>query len=496
MSENPETSAQDVTNDGNVPSEATQDSSVESSNVENNTTTPSTPKPTPSAPAPKPTSVKPAPAAPTVSAQAAAPVDAVAYAQAAQFGRVDADGTVHVKDGETERVVGQYPDASEEEALSLYVRRYLDLEGKVTLFETRLNTADLPIKEIDSTLKKLLEETAEPAAVGDLPGLRTRVAALQEIAQKRREEIEASRAAAKEAALVRRTEIVVAAEKIAQTDPLKIQWRPAGEELRTLLEQWKEAQRSGPRLDKPVEDSLWKRFSHARTTFDRERRHFFAELEKQNSSAKAAKTALVEEAEKLSSSTDWGATAAAYRELMNRWKAAGRANRKDDDALWSRFRAAQDVFFAAREQAHAATDAEYQANFAAKEELAKKAEALLPVSDIAAAKAALRDVQDQWEEIGRVPRNEVGRIEGRLRAVENAIRDAEHARWERTNPETRARAEGALAQLEQSIATLEDDLAKAQARGNERKVKELTESLNARRTWLEQVSKAAEESRG
>lgn len=494
MSENPVPGAPEVTNEGNEQPEAATASVVESTTTE--APVEEVVAPTPSAITPKPSPVKPlAPVAPAAPAPAAA-IDAATFASASAFGRVEEDGTVYVKDGETERVVGQFPDATSTEALTLYVRRFLDLESKIGLFETRLQTADLPIKEIDSTLKKLTEETAEPAAVGDLVSLRNRVAALEEAAAARRAELEEARVAAKAVALARRTEIVEAAEKIANSDPAKIQWRPAGEQLRKLLDEWKESQRSGARLDKPAEDALWKRFSHARTTFDRERRHFFAELEKQNTSAKATKAALVEEARALSNSTEWGATAAAYRDLMTQWKSAGRANRKDDDALWAAFREAQDVFFNARDAANAATDAEFSANLVAKEELAVQAEAILPIKDINAAKSALRDIQDKWEEIGKVPRADIGRIEGRLRAVENAVRDAEQSKWERTNPETRARAEGAVAQLEQAIAGLEADLAKAQAAGNDRKVKEITEAIAARTTWLEQVAKAAEEARG
>lgn len=442
---------------------------------------------------------RPAGAAP-IATPAAVPVapkeDMAAITAASAFGRVDEEGNVFVKDGETERPVGQFPDATADEAMSLYVRRYLDLDAKVTLFETRLGTADLAIKEIDSTLAKLRQETAEPAAVGDLVTLRERVQALEAQAKVRRAELEAVRVAAKQEALVARTAIVEAAEKLAAAEPQKIQWRPAGEELRSLLENWKESQRQGPRLDKNVEDELWKRFSHARTTFDRERRHFFAELEKQNASAKALKSALVERAQALSTSTDWGATASAYRDLMTEWKSAGRASRKDDDALWAKFRGAQDDFFNARDAANAVTDAEYAENLVVKEALLSEAEALVPVTDINAAKATLRSVQERWEEAGRVPRADLSKVEARLRAVENAIRDAEQAKWDRTNPETRARAEGAAAQLEQAIAGLEADLTKAQSAGNDRKVKELTSAIEARKAWLEQVEKAAAEARG
>lgn len=415
---------------------------------------------------------------------------------AATFGRVDEEGRVFVREAAGEREVGQYPDAPAAEALAFYVRRFADLHAKVGLFEARLAATDLGVKEIDTTLEGLTAELEAPAAVGDLDGLRARLATLRERAEARRAAVQAERAAAKAAAASARTELVESAEKIAATDPAKMQWRPAGEQLRTLLEQWKEAQRHGPRLDRATEDALWKRFSHARSTFDRERRRWFAELEKANTAAREAKERIVAEAEALATSTDWGATSAAYRDLMTRWKAAGRASRKDDDALWARFRAAQDAFFAARDAHHRATDAEFGANLEQKLALLEEAERLVPIKDLAAAKAELRSIQDRWEKIGKVPRGDVQRVEGRLRAVEQAVRDAEQARWQRTNPETRARAEGAAAQLVAAIANLEADLEKARAAGDARKVADLEESLAARRAWLEQVERAAAESRG
>jgi hypothetical protein len=374
------------------------------------------------------------------------------------------------------------------------VRRFLDLQAKVVVFEARLSATDLAVKEIDQTLAKLTDELAEPAAVGDLDGLRARLDLLRPIAQERRATADAERAAAKELALRARIEIVEGAERIATTDPERIQWRPAGEQLRVLLDQWKEAQRSGPRLDRVSEESLWKRFSHARTTFDRERRHFFAELEQRNAEAKSTKEELVAKAEALSSSTDWSSTASAYRDLMADWKSAGRASRHDDDALWARFRAAQDAFFAARDGAATVSDAEFRANLEVKEALLVAAEKLVPVTDLAAAKQSLRSIQDRWDAAGKVPRADLQRIEARLRAVESAIRDADQSVWTRSNPETRARAEGAAAQLEAAIAGLETDLAVAKTAGNARKIAEAQAALEARRAWLEQVRRAAKDS--
>ena len=428
-----------------------------------------------------------------VPAPAAAPaepaVDPQEAMDAAKWGRVDGEGRVYVQDGGAEREVGQFPDAPIAEAMAFYVRRYLDLKATIDLFATRL--PQLSVREIDSTLSSISESLTEPAAVGDLEGLRARFAALKTVAAERREAVSAEREAAKEQALKERTAIVERAEAIAEQDPARTQWKNSGAELRELLESWKAAQRRGPRLDRPTEDGLWKRFSHARTTFDRHRRQFFSELDAKQAQVRTAKEALIKRAEEMQTSTDWAGTSAKYRDLLAEWKKAGRASRKEDDALWARFRAAQQVFYDARRAKDEAVDAEFAENLKVKEALVAKAEALLPIKDIKAAKKALRPIQDAWEEAGRVPRGAVRRIEGRMRAVEDAIREAENAEWRRTDPETKARAEGLAGQLQDAIAGLEKDLAAAQAAGDAKKIAEAEAALTARRAWLEQVLRSA-----
>src|SRR5699024_7797547 len=134
-------------------------------------------------------------------------------------------------------------------------------------------------------------------------------------------------------------------------------------------------------------------------------------------------------------------------------------------------RAAQDVFFEARNAANAAVDAEYAENLKVKEALLTEAEALVPVrGDLEKAKRALRDIQDRWDVAGKVPRGDIGRVEGRLRAVEQSIRDVESDQWRTSNPRVRARAEGAAAQLESAIEGLEKDLATAEASGDDKAI--------------------------
>ncbi len=422
--------------------------------------------------------------------QTAAPSAGPFTPKAIPFGRIDADGTVWAQDGDAERVVGAYPDGPPEDPFALYTRRYEDIVATVNLFEARL--PQLGARDLDSTLKSLREQVAEPSAIGDLPGLRQRVEALSERVKARKDQLREERVAARQAALEQRTALVVEAEEIAGQPAERTQWKNSGQRLRELLERWKSLQRQGPRLDKAQEDALWKRFSAARTTFDRGRRQFFSALDAQHSQAKATKEQLIAEAEAIQGSTDWRETSAKYRELMDRWKQAGRASRKDDDALWARFRAAQQVFFDQRRSHDAAVDEAFAENLAKKEALADQAEALLPISNIDDAKSALRRIQDDWDNIGQVPSRDLSRIEGRLRAVERELREAENREWQRSDPETRARAEGMLNQLETSIAELSAAREAAEAAGDRRLAEETDNALKVKKLWLEQIRSTLE----
>ena len=136
-------------------------------------------------------------------------------------------------------------------------------------------------------------------------------------------------------------------------------------------------------------------------------------------------------------------------------------------------------------------DSEFRANAEAKEKLLAEAEALLPVRDPGAARAAYRDILSRWAAIGKVPRDAIRALDNRLRAVETAISDAESERWRRTNPEARARAEDTAAKLEAQIVALEERAAKAEARGDHRAAREAAQSAATYREWLTQAQRAA-----
>jgi hypothetical protein len=393
------------------------------------------------------------------------------------WGRVDEDGTVYVRTATGERTVGSWQAGAPEEALAYFRRKYDALVTEVDLLEQRIKTTDLAAAQAEHTIARLREAVTDAHAVGDLDGLGKRLDGLSSLLGERREQLKVARDQARVQAREIKERIVAEAERIAVEET---HWKNGGERLRQLVEEWKAAER----VDRPTETALWKRLSSARNSFTKRRKAYFSHLEVEREEARTEKERLVAEAEALSGSTDWTPTAAAYRELMRQWKAAGRASRDAEEELWARFKGAQDAFFSARSAVFAERDAEFREHAEAKEKLLAEAERLLPVRDVRASRQTLRSIQERWEAIGMVPRDARDRIEGRLRKIEEAVRTAEESEWRRTNPEARARAEATVSQLRTSIQQLETRLAKARDAGRDKDVKDADEALTARRAWL------------
>jgi hypothetical protein len=200
---------------------------------------------------------------------------------------------------------------------------------------------------------------------------------------------------------------------------------------------------------------------------------------------RARKTELIERAEALAPLGADGVPQ--YRALLDDWKRAGRAGKRNDDALWARFKAAGDVLYSAKAETDAIENEEYQRNLEQKLALLEEAEPLLKATDRNQARSALLSIQTRWDAIGKVPRDQVRTIEERLRKVESAVRRLDDEHWERSNPEKKARSEGLASQLADAIAKLEEELETAKASGDARAIKQAQEALDARKAWLSAI---------
>jgi hypothetical protein len=397
------------------------------------------------------------------------------------WGRVDETGTVYVREADGERVVGAFPDGSAEEALAYFERKFTDLAGQVTLLEQRAKRG-APAADVAKAVVTLRGHITDANAVGDLASLTERLARLGGAVDELTEQQSAEAKAAVQAAIAERTEIVEAAEALAAEDPVKTQWKQTTASLDALFARWQSHQHDGPRLPKGEANDLWKRFRAARATIEHNRKEFFAGLDAQHRDVRSRKTRLIEQAEGLASQGPDGIPA--YRALLEEWKQSGRAGKRSDDALWARFKSAGDALFVAKSEIDARDNEEFAGNLALKLALLDEAEPLLKATDRASARATLQSIQRRWDEIGKVPRDQVKTIEDRLRKIETAVRKLEDDHWQRNNPEKKARSEGLAAQLHASIAKLEAELETAESSGDAAQVTAAQEALDAQKAWL------------
>jgi hypothetical protein len=425
--------------------------------------------------APKPTP-RPGPPRPAPRPGGRPPVVAVATADPHRFGRVDPDGTVWLIASAGERQIGSWQAGDTEAAFAHFGRRFDDLHTEVALMEGRLASGTGDARKIKAAAAQMAESLPTASVLGDVDALAARLAAIVDQAdasaiedRARRDEHRAAQTAHKEA-------LAVEAETIAADST---QWKSAGDRLREILDEW----RTITGLDRKTDDALWKRYSAARETFNRRRGSHFAELDRERVGARQAKEALCERAEALSDSTDWGPTGATFRDLLTEWKAAGRASKEVDDALWARFKGAQDKFFSARNATNAERDAEFGANADAKQTLLAQAEAI-DSTDPDAARASLRAIEDKWDAIGKVPRERGAELERRLRVVEKRVREAATTGW--TDPEAQARADQFRVRAEQ----YEQQAVKAEAAGRTKDAEQARANATQWREWAEAAVEA------
>jgi hypothetical protein len=370
-----------------------------------------------------------------------------------EWGRIDADGTVYVRTADGERAIGSWQAGDPEAGLAFYTLRYDDLAAEVRLLEKRLESGAVDPASVRSQATALKEQLPTASVIGDLAALGTRLDSVLASADEKAGEKAAAREQARADAIAVKEALAVEAEQIAESST---SWKASGDRLRAIIDEWRQIKG----IDRKTDDALWKRYSAARDAFSRRRGQHFAQLDSERGAAKDVKERLIARAEELSSSTDWRETTAAMRDLMTEWKAAGRAGR-DEDALWTRFRAAQDAFFDRRTEVNATRNSEQVANQKAKEDVIKRASAL-DLRNPRAAQAALRDLQEEFDGIGHVPREAMRPLDDRMRAAEQRVRDALDAEWKQSSTSSNP----FLAALQDRLAEAEQKLEKARKSGD------------------------------
>lgn len=413
---------------------------------------------------------------------------AVLIGDPAKFGRVAEDGTVYVITPEGERAVGSYPGKTAEEALAYFVKKFEMVASEVALLAARIRSGAMVPSDAHEAVNKLKIQISSLNGVGDLAKLTQSIEQIPSLIDQHAGVYEAKKQAQAAEKAARKTEILAQKERLVQeAEGLvdSVNWKATTEKLKQLLEEWKKA----PRLDKKTDADLWKRFSSSRNKFDKRRRTHFAGLDTEHKKVAAAKELIVKEAESLINSKDWLKTAQKFKSLMDQWKAAGRGKKSADTALWNRFKAAQDTFFAAKNADLEKRQGSMAENLAKREAMISEFESLLPIADFKSARNKFRDLESKWRRIGMTDRKKLAALDARIEKVSEAISELERNHARKSDPTAIAQANKVVQGLSEAIENYEKQAAKAEAAGQTAKAMLAREAAAARRTWLAEAQK-------
>jgi len=169
-------------------------------------------------------------------------------------------------------------------------------------------------------------------------------------------------------------------------------------------------------------DEIWDRFKQATSAINKKHQEYHSRLKESLHENLEKKTELCARVESISATIyethgAWVDKTNQVLEIQKTWKTIGYAPKKDNNAIYARFRKACDVFFGNKAKFYASAYEEQKENLKQKTEIVAKAEALSASEDWKETTSELIRLQKQWKEIGPVPRRDSDKLWRRFRAA-------------------------------------------------------------------------------
>ena len=234
------------------------------------------------------------------------------------------------------------------------------------------------------------------------------------------------------------------------------EWNLFSKEIEDIQKEWKTIGFASKKENQKIYD----RFRAACDKFYGRKRDFYNEYKDSINTNLEKKIALCEAAEALKSSTEWKKATDQFINLQKQWKEIGTVPRKKSEALWKRFRAACDEFFAERDK-NAKPENDFYGNLKAKQRLIEEIKAYELKNDESDVEA-MHEFQKRWQEIGFVPfkeKDNVAQAYKEAMAKFSAGGRGRKARGAAKSPKSeKERLIMKYNQLEQDIVTYENNI--------------------------------------
>ncbi len=183
-------------------------------------------------------------------------------------------------------------------------------------------------------------------------------------------------------------------------------WNKVTDEVLALREEWKKI----GLVERKHNNAVWAEFKEAQDKFFDKKKAFFGEARESFKEHKEAKIKLIERAEKLKDSTEWRDTTEKFKRLQNDWKRVGSAGQRDENKLWTKFRAICDGFFNAKKEWFDGMDDRQAGNLKAKEDLLEKIAKTKLKGTKEEGLAEIKAFAAEWAAIDHIPKKDIKRI--------------------------------------------------------------------------------------
>lgn len=169
-------------------------------------------------------------------------------------------------------------------------------------------------------------------------------------------------------------------------------------------------------------DELWDRFKQATSVINKKHQEYHSKLKESLHENLERKKALCQQVEEIAATTykshrEWVDRTGQVLDIQKTWKTIGYAPKKDNNAIYARFRRACDAFFGNKAKFYARAFEEQKDNLKLKQEITQKAEELSKNENWKETTSELIRLQKQWKEIGPVPRRDSDKLWKRFRAA-------------------------------------------------------------------------------
>lgn len=267
-------------------------------------------------------------------------------------------------------------------------------------------------------------------------------------------------------------------------------WNKGTEKMNELMNQWKASGSAGKEKD----DELWEAFNEARQFFFDAKRKFWEEMKEKFEEARNLKEKLVEEAKELADSEEWQKTNEKFKELMNKWKAAGNAGRDFDDKLWAAFNESRQNFYTKRTEHYAELHEKQNKCYEEKKALVEKAAEIVNSETYNKNNTeAMKALSGEWKKVGFCGKDKEDDVWKEFRTQMDAYfdglrkwNDQKHENWLNKMKDARNRKAEAIANQKRQIKRLENDIVGLLG---ERAIRETEETIEQKKELITQLEK-------